>query len=202
MLKSHLNPEVTDKILSPVSRLGLSPNAWSLLSILPASLGFTALLLRNLPLALLLFAVSGIVDMVDGVVARSTNRSTTAGAFVDGVLDRYVEFLIILGLDLYLGEEKPFLMLSVHTWLMLLLFGAVMTSFIRAYADHRGLVKDPVSLKKMGGLLERAERLMLLYLGMALGIYDPRLIVASVALGAVLANATAIQRILFALKAH
>ena len=54
MLKSHLKSEVTDKILSPVSRLGLSPNAWSLLLLLPASLGFIALILRGLHLALLL----------------------------------------------------------------------------------------------------------------------------------------------------
>jgi archaetidylinositol phosphate synthase len=201
MLKSRLKSEVTDKILSPVSRLGLSPNAWSLLSLLPASLGFIALVLRTLPLALLLFAASGFVDMVDGAVARSTNSSTTAGAFIDGVLDRYVELLLILGLDIYLGEEKPFLMVPVHTWMLLLLFGAVMTSFIRAYADHRGLVKDPASLKNMGGLLERAERLMLIYIGMALGIHDTRLMVMAAALVAVLANATAIQRILFALKA-
>jgi phosphatidylglycerophosphate synthase len=200
MLKSHLKSEVTDKILSPVSRLGLSPNAWSLLSLLPASLGFIALILRNLHLALLLFAASGFVDMVDGAVARSTNSSTTAGAFIDGVLDRYVELLLILGLDIYLGGEKPFLTVPVHAWTMLLLFGAVMTSFVRAYADHRGLVKDPASLKIMGGLLERAERLMLIYIGMALGIYDTRLIVMAVALVAVLANVTAIQRILFALK--
>ena len=75
-----------------------------------------------------------------------------------------------------------------------------MTSFVRAYADHRGLVKDPASLKIMGGLLERAERLMLIYIGMALGIYDTRLIVMAVALIAVLANVTATQRVLFALN--
>lgn len=84
--------------------------------------------------------------------------------------------------------------------MILLLFGAVMTSFVRAYADHRGIVKDPEDLKRMGGLVERAERLILLYAGMFLGIFDLRWLMIVVAITAVLANLTALQRIMFALR--
>jgi ABC-type multidrug transport system fused ATPase/permease subunit len=53
----------------------------------------------------------------------------------------------------------------------------------------------------MGGLLERLERLMLLYFGMFLGLFDIQWLMAVIALTALLANATALQRIRFALRA-
>ena len=106
--------------------------------------------------------------MVDGSVARATGQVSLRGAYVDGVVDRYVELFTCLGLLLYVGRTE-FLYLPSEAWFVLLIFGSIMTSFVRAYADHRGLVKDPGVLKRMGGLLERLERLMLLYVGMFLG---------------------------------
>jgi hypothetical protein len=75
-----------------------------------------------------------------------------------------------------------------------------MTTFVRAYADHRGLVKGEEELKRMGGLLERFERLMLLYAGMFLGLFDTQWLIVVIAITAVLANATALQRIAFAIR--
>jgi hypothetical protein len=83
---------------------------------------------------------------------------------------------------------------------MVLMFGALMTSFVRAYADHRGIVTDPAELKRMGGLLERLERLMLLYAGMFLGLFNTEWLMAVIAITAVLANATVLQRIVFAMR--
>ena len=199
MLKSRLPTEQTDRILGGFSRLGLGPACWTMLSLVPASAGFLALASHRLAEGLVLFALSGFIDMVDGAVARAINSSTASGAFIDGVLDRYVELLLCLGLTLYLGPEV-YLLLPVTFWMVLLIFGSVMTSFVRAYADHRGVVKDQTLQKRMGGLLERAERLMLLYLGMLLGIFDQRWLVWAVVFVAILSNATAVQRILFALR--
>jgi archaetidylinositol phosphate synthase len=136
---------------------------------------------------------------VDGGVARVTNQATAKGAFIDGVVDRYVEMMLYLGLWFYIGPGE-FLGISTEIWFMLLLFGALMTSFTRAYADHRGVVKDPAELKKMGGLLERGERLLLLYAGMAAGIFRPEWMIVAVALAAVLANITVLQRIAFTVR--
>jgi archaetidylinositol phosphate synthase len=139
------------------------------------------------------------MDMVDGAVARATNSSSAKGAFIDGVLDRYVEMLLFLGLIFYMRPDYVLLLLPVQAWIAMLIFGSIMTSFSRAYADHRGLVKDPLLLKRMGGVLERAERLMLLYLGMLLGMVDQRYLGWVIVLAAILSNATVIQRIFFAL---
>src|SRR5512137_1958361 len=195
MLKSTLQQEQTDKLLRGFSKLGLSPNAWTVLSLVLAVAGCISLISHHLAAGLIFFAVSGFLDIVDGAVARATNSSSASGAFIDGVLDRYVEMLLFLGLMFYLGPDDVLLMLPIQVWIAVLIFGSIMTSFSRAYADHRGLLRDPALLQKMGGVLERAERLMLLYLGMLLGIFDQRYLALTIVLVAILSNATAVQRI-------
>ena len=179
--------------------MGLSPNAWTLLSLFPAVAGMAALIQGRLAWGLLLFSLSAFIDIVDGTVARVTGQASIKGAFIDGVVDRYVELLLYLGLLAYLGRGE-FLGLPREIWFMLLFFGSLMTTFVRAYADHRGLVKGEAELKKMGGLLERFERLMLLYAGMLLGLFNTEWLMAVVALTALLANLTALQRIAFSIR--
>lgn len=199
MLKANLRSEKTDRLAGGLAALGLSPNTWTLLSLVPALLGLAALIMHQLAYGLVLFALSAFIDIVDGTVARVTNQATDRGAFIDGVVDRYVEVMLYLGLLLYLGRGE-FLSIPNEAWFMVLIFGALMTSFVRAYADHRGIVTDPGELKRMGGLLERMERLMLLYAGMFLGLFNTEWLMAVIALTAVLANATALQRIAFAMR--
>jgi len=199
MLKANLRSEKTDRLAVGLARLGLSPNTWTLLSLVPALLGLAALIIHQLAYGLVFFALSAFIDIVDGTVARATNQATDRGAFIDGVVDRYVELLLYLGLLLYVGRGE-FLNLPNEAWFMVLIFGALMTSFVRAYADHRGIVTDPDELKRMGGLLERLERLMLLYAGMFLGLFHTEWLMAVIAITAVLANATVLQRIVFAMR--
>ena len=199
MLKANLRSEKTDRLAGGLVRLGLSPNTWTLLSLVPALLGLAALVMHQLAYGLVLFALSAFIDIVDGTVARITNQATERGAFIDGVVDRYVELLLYIGLLLYVGRGE-FLNLPNEAWFMVLIFGALMTSFVRAYADHRGIVTDPDELKRMGGLLERLERLMLLYAGMFLGLFNTEWLMAVIAITAVLANATVLQRIVFAMR--
>jgi archaetidylinositol phosphate synthase len=199
MLKANLRSEQTDRLVRRLSAVGLSANGWTLLSLLPAVAGLVALWQHHLAAGLALFILSGFIDMVDGAVARVTNQASAKGAFIDGVVDRYVEMMLYLGLWFYIGPAE-FMGISTEIWFMLLLFGALMTSFTRAYADHRGVVKDPAELKKMGGLLERGERLLLLYAGMAAGLFRPEWMIVAVALAAVLANITVLQRIAFTVR--
>ena len=199
MLKARFKPEETDRLAGGLAALGLSPNAWTMLSLFPAMAGMAALIQGRLGWGLLLFSLSAFIDIVDGTVARVTGQASIKGAFIDGVVDRYVELLLYLGLLAYLGRGE-FLGLPREIWFMLLFFGSLMTTFVRAYADHRGLVKGEAELKKMGGLLERFERLMLLYAGMLLGLFNTEWLMAVVALTALLANLTALQRIAFSIR--
>jgi archaetidylinositol phosphate synthase len=182
------------------SGFGFSPNTWTALSLAPAILGFAALWSHNLPLGLILFAASGFMDIIDGNVARVTKSVSNLGAFLDGVIDRYVEFSLYVGLLFYL-EGTPEVLLPHSLWLMGLFFGALMPSFITAYADHRNVISDPEKLKNMGGLLERFERLLILYAGMLLGIANPVWLTYTVIFTAFAANLTAIQRIYYVIRA-
>ena len=199
MLKANLRSEKTDRLAKGLVALGISPNTWTLISLVPALAGLAALVMHQLALGLVMFALSAFIDIVDGTVARVTNQVTNKGAYIDGVVDRYVELMLYLGLLIYVGRGE-FIGLPNEAWFMILIFGGLMTSFVRAYADHRGVVKDPRELKKMGGFLERLERLMLLYFGMLLGLFNEPWLMATIVLTAILSNATVLQRIWFALK--
>ena len=176
------------------SRFGLTPNMWTLLSLIPAVAGFICLIYDRLALALMSFVVSAFIDIIDGNVARVTKSVSNLGAFADGVMDRYVEFALYLGLYFYLVPVEE--VLAPHSfWILLLTFSALMPSFITAYADHRNVVKDDNILKNMGGLVERFERLSILYTGMFLGLFNPLYLVYSIILVVLLSNATAFWRI-------
>ncbi len=189
MIKSKFNTDgISIKIGIIFSRFGISPNIWTLISIIPAVLGFGALYTHHLIYGLILFLISGIIDAIDGSVARVTGRVTSFGAFLDGIVDRYVEILLYLGL-LFYGISG--------LWISLLIFGAIMPSFVRAYADHRGVVTEPEDHRRMGGILERGERLTLIYIGMLLGHFDFSWLLYIIKLAAILGNITALQRIWF-----
>lgn len=197
MLKSSFDTEKLSVTLGRAfSHLRISPNTWTILSIIPAILGFISLAYyQNLLAALILFMLAGFIDAVDGAVARVTSRVSALGAFLDGVIDRYVEILIYLGLLVFLLGRKEFFLLDNSLWISLLIFGAIMPTFVRAYADHKKVVTEAADLKKMGGLVERPERLILIYLALIAGIFEVQYLIYVIALTAVLANLTALQRI-------
>lgn len=199
MLKSKFNTEkISIKIGIVFSKLGLSPNQWTCISLVPAFLGFLSLYYHNLVFAVVFFLISGFIDVVDGAVARVTGSASNFGAFVDGVVDRYVEVLLYFGLMVY--NPLNFL-IPTYYWVSLLIFGAIMPTYVRAYADHKGVVTEPAEQKRMGGLLERAERLTLLFAGMLLGfLFNELYLTYTIVISAVLSNITAFQRIWFVIR--
>ncbi|MGQ9483700.1 MAG: CDP-alcohol phosphatidyltransferase family protein [Desulfosoma sp.] len=109
-----------------------------------------------------LVLLAGLVDTLDGSLARSTGQARNAGAFLDSVLDRYSEFFIYLGIWGYFwrkGASEPVLSLLM----LCILFGSLMVSYTRARAEGLGQ-------KCLVGLLQRGERVILLGLG---GIANP-----------------------------
>ena len=83
MLKSLLKSEETDRLVRSLASFGLSPNQWTLLSLVPALIGLVVLAMHSLGAGLICFALSGFIDMVDGAVARTTGRERAKGAFID-----------------------------------------------------------------------------------------------------------------------
>ena len=192
MLKSNLDTNwISVKIGKVFSKFGISPDTWTIISLVPAVLGFVSLYYHNLIGGMVLFLISGIIDLIDGSVARITGTASDMGAFLDGIVDRYVEILLYTGLLLY-GVDA--------IWIVLLVFGGMMPTYVRAYADHRKVVTDPLDHKKMGGLLERSERLNLILLGMFIGHFNDAWLTYVIILVVILANLTAFMRIRFVLR--
>ncbi|MEA1925167.1 MAG: CDP-alcohol phosphatidyltransferase family protein [Candidatus Altiarchaeota archaeon] len=203
MIKSRADVEwFSVKLGTLFARLGLSPNIWTIMALVPALVGFFALYYGYLLYALIFFIISGAIDAIDGAVARVSGSVTELGAFLDGVIDRYVEILLYIGLLFYLKTVDEVLLVPYEVWIVLLVYGALMPSFVRAYADHRNVITADDEHKRMGGLLERAERLTLIYVGMLLGLFQGLWLLYIVILTAILANLTAFERIYYVLSHH
>ncbi len=181
------------------SKIPLTPNQWTVLSIVPAIAGFVSLASwHRMDYALAFFAASALIDGIDGGVARVTGSVSSLGAYLDGMFDRLVEALLLFGLMLY---ALPDYYAPAFVWVSLLLFaGTVLTSYARAYADHRKVVTDPKKLRKMGGILERPERLVLVFLGMVASFWSEMYLVQAIALASVLAVVTVLQRMWFVVR--
>ena len=91
----------------------------------------------------------------------------------------------------------PEVIVDAKIWLAAVIFlGTCMPSFVRAYADHKGVVSQDKALA-MGGILERSERLILIIIGLAGGmLYSMEVFVYSLILASALSLVTIIQRIL------
>jgi len=136
--------------------LGWDPGTLSLVALLLAvAAGVVALLVRwttpylFLAVALLVF-FAGVFDVVDGEVARATQRASARGDFVDHVYDRYADVAILLGIALS-TYANPFLALLALVSLLLVSYMGT-----QAQAVGRG--------RLYGGLLSRADRLVVLAL--------------------------------------
>jgi len=172
-------------ILLIVRGLALSkihPNVLTFLGLL-INIGAAALLaLGQFRWAGAVIIGAGLFDMVDGRVARETNRVTRFGGFFDSVLDRYSDLALLVGLLVWYG--------SINRWGYVVLTaiamtGSVMVSYARARAENT------IPTCKVG-FMERPERVVLFIIGALFDRMAPVLWVI-----AVLANWTVVHRMVF-----
>jgi len=167
------------------NRLGLMPNQISAIGIILAFLAAIAywqakvntLLLIVAPI-LLLF--SGYCDALDGALARLHGKTTTLGGFLDSLLDRYADAIILSGIILG-GLCNPF-------WGLIALMGSLLVSYARARAEAVGVKMEAV------GIAERAERLLILAVASFLSMVWLEALNWAVVILAFLTNLTVLQR--------
>jgi len=172
--------------------LGLNPNQVSILGIAFAVLSaltywqwkLNSLLLILAPLLML---ASGLLDALDGALARLYGEATNFGGFFDSLLDRYADAIIICGI--ILGG------LTDVTWGLAALMGSLLVSYARARAEAAGVKMESV------GLTERAERLILLALASFLSFVWLEALSWGVLVLAILTNLTVVQRAIYFRKA-
>jgi len=173
--------------------LGLTPNIVSAIGIIFAVLSSVSywqwkfqptLLLILAPLFLL---ASGVCDALDGVLARSFGEATAFGGFLDSLLDRYTDAMVYAGIVLGgLGDIY---------WGLLALIGSLLVSYCRARAEAAGVEMEAI------GLMERAERIIVLVIASFLTLIREDALQWSIILLAVLTNLTVFQRVVYFRKA-
>ena len=124
---------------------------------------------------------AGLFDMVDGRVARETNRVTRFGGFFDSVLDRYSDMALFMGLLVYYASINRFFYIVLTAIVMT---GSVMVSYARSRAECT------IPQCKVG-FLERPERIVLIIIGALFDRMAPVLWVI-----AILSNITVIHRMI------
>ena len=174
-------------------RWRVSPNALTFASFIVACVSGTFFAVGNFGAGGWLYLLTGILDILDGRIARATGRVTKGGAFFDSVMDRYAELVVFGGLAIYYrGSWAIYVALIAAV-------GSVMVSYTRARGEALGV---QVNI----GTMQRPERLF--YLGVISGLSPivetlfghgslPPFVPVVVALGLLgaSANVTAVRRI-------
>ena len=140
--------------------------------------------------------LTAIFDVLDGTVARRTGCETTFGAFYDSTLDRIADGAVLGGLTVFWASDGPQHSVTMVAICLVAIVGTFLTSYTRARAEGLGIDAKV-------GLIQRPERVVLLsvpqaFFGLALNGW---VLMGIVALLAVTAWITAIQRILFVRRA-
>jgi archaetidylinositol phosphate synthase len=138
-------------------------------------------------LAPLLMLASGLLDALDGAIARIYGESTTFGGFFDSLLDRYADSVILCGI--ILGG------LTEVSWGLASLIGSLLVSYARARAEAARIKMESV------GLAERAERIIIIALASFLSYLWLDALNWSILFLAILTNFTVIQRAIYFRKA-
>lgn len=170
-----------------LGRMGATPNSVTTISLILAVLASLAYASKAPLLGALGLVSSGIVDMLDGAVARATGKTTKFGAVYDPVLDRYAEFAVIVGIAM--GGFTEWI------WAVFALFGMVMASYTRARAESSGGLTNCAV-----GIAERQEKIILLLIGSLLQPFFTLALSICVIIVGVLSHVTVVQRLHFTFK--
>jgi CDP-diacylglycerol--glycerol-3-phosphate 3-phosphatidyltransferase len=153
-----------DKGVSPIGtalkRTELSPDHLTLIGLVLALPAALAIANGRLILGLVLVIASAVPDLLDGALAKASGRASARGAFFDSVADRVTDALVLGGVAWYLQARHhgqaamlPFAVLGV----------SMLISYERAKAESLGFTAK-------GGLMERAERIILICSGLAFSV--------------------------------
>lgn len=148
-------------LIRPLTRasiaIGLTPLFYNLFAVACGLGSMVAYATQHFPVAGLLVFVSGVADVMDGEVARATSTADARGAFLDSTLDRFTEFAAFVGLAYFFASGW------VAVAVVAALGGSLLVSYTRARGESLGVVCKV-------GLMQRAERMILLGLG---SVLDP-----------------------------
>ena len=170
-------------------KIGITPDIFTVSAFIVALFAGIAFYFGDVVLGTFFIMCNAAFDSMDGAVARAMNIQSTKGDFLDHVVDRYADIFIITGI--FAGGFAPW-PIGVFA-----LTGVFMVSYLGTQAQAVGVGRY------YGGVLGRADRLLLLIIAGFLNIIIPAGVYGLPFLGWVLVifgligHITAIQRFLF-----
>ena len=179
---------------SPATRLlaflRITPNALTAIGLITAIGSGYVISQGYLAIGGVGIVIAGAFDMLDGSLARSTNKTTQFGAFLDSTADRFSEIVILLGILMYFqNNSSPTGVILVY----LTLSSSIMVSYVRARAESIGILEKT-------GLMTRPERVIILALGLILSHWWGNGILVALVTIFVLGSFTIVQRVLVVWK--
>jgi len=171
-IRAHF-PRTIARLVEPfgrgLARLGVSPNALTTLGLVLTAAAALSVATGRPMLAGGLLLLGGAMDTFDGAVARASGRSTPFGGFYDSVSDRISDGLILAGIAWFVIDRPRLLLVTLAG-----LVAAQVTSYVRARAES-------IDLECEVGILERAERALLLIVGLLVApLFEPVLWVLAI----------------------
>jgi CDP-diacylglycerol--glycerol-3-phosphate 3-phosphatidyltransferase len=186
---NDLAHELVATLFTPLAkwlqRMGVSANTVTLFGFIFNLFAGGVLVMGKMQLAAILIIVGGLLDGLDGLLARVSDQVSVFGAFFDSVLDRWSESVVFLGLLLWYQRTG----LSAE---VILIYISVVSSLLVSYTRARA---EGVGAQCKRGLFTRLERVVVLIAGLVLQQVTIALWVL-----AVFATITALQRIYFTYK--
>jgi len=159
-VSKHMNRKLSDPLARMLAGTRVTPNQATCWATGIAVFSFVSLVMGQNILGGILAQVSSVADGVDGSLARLKGMTSVFGGFLDSVLDRYADALIVLGMILWSRSHETY----PGIWLVgfLAMSGILCVSYTRARIDpeHR-LLFD----KGLSSIASRDVRLFLMMLG-------------------------------------
>jgi CDP-diacylglycerol--glycerol-3-phosphate 3-phosphatidyltransferase len=173
-----------DKAMKPVGdalrRTGLSPDHLTIVGLVVGAGAAVAIGAGELKIGLVLAILAALPDLLDGALARASGAASQRGAFFDSTVDRITDALLLGGVAWHLASTE-----SAH--MSMLPFAVMGVSSLISYQRAKA---ESLGLEAKGGLLERAERIVLICLGLLFEV----LLIPILWVMLVLTCVTAVQR--------
>jgi CDP-diacylglycerol--glycerol-3-phosphate 3-phosphatidyltransferase len=181
---------ITEPLGTALVKSRIKPNTLTCIALAISIIAAAAIATKYLLIGGIMVLLSGLFDILDGAAARLTNKVTRFGALLDSTFDRISDAALFLGLFiLYLPSGGTIEMVLIF----LALIGSFLTSYIRARAEA-------VGINCTIGLFTRAERIIILALGLLLNPLYGFSILIALLLIVVLSFVTVGQRLMYVWK--
>lgn len=185
MFDAHLRT-TAEKGLNPIgaalAKAGVSANFLTIIGLTMAIASAIVIGAGHLRWGVLVMAAAGIPDLLDGAVAKTSGTANKRGAFFDSSIDRVSDALILGGISWHLTKTHP-----GNPAVAIIPFALLATSLITSYLRSKG---EQLGFDAKGGIMERAERLIMIGVGLVFNKYLVEILAVMLALTTI----TVIQR--------